>query len=111
LALLIEHSTYVGAYLHDHNHVSKQFILTTICLSSSVRAALNEALTGEVQRLKHSATAEHGDAGSSSNLAQQMQLRCQNQMLELHKQQQQIPFYQLEQPEQNGAASRTHESK
>jgi hypothetical protein len=106
LALLIEHSTFVGAYLHDHTHFSKQFILTTICLSSSVRAALNEALTGEVQRLKHSAaTAEHGDAGSSSNLAQQMQLRCQNQM------QQQIPFYQLEQPEQNGAASRTHESK
>jgi hypothetical protein len=90
-------------------HFSKQFILT---VSSSLRAALNEALTGEVQRLKHSAaTAEHGDAGSSSNLAQQMQLRCQNQMLELHKQQQQIPFYQLEQPEQNGAASRTHESK
>ena len=71
---------------------------------------MNEALTGEVQRLKQSATSERGgDAGSSSNLAQQMQLRCQNQMLEMHKQQQQqqqqIPFYQLEQPEQNGESN------
>lgn len=68
--------------------------------------ALNEALTGEVQRLKL------GDTGSSgNNLSQQMQLRCQNnQMVELNKQQQQgeqIPFYQLE---QNGA-SRNHEPK
>lgn len=61
---------------------------------------MNEALTGEVQRLKQSATSERGgDAASSGGLAQQMQLRCQNQMLEMHKQQQ-IPFYQLEQPEQ-----------
>jgi hypothetical protein len=39
-----------------------------------------------------------------------MQLRCQNQMAELHKQQQQgeqIPFYQLEQT----GASRNHEPK
>lgn len=93
-------------------YVSNRFVLTTM-YAPSLRAALNEALTGEVQRLKLSATtSELGDGGSSSNLAQKMQLRCQNQMLELHKQQQQqIPFYQLEQPEQNGAASRTHESK
>uniref|UniRef100_A0A0A9E307 Uncharacterized protein n=1 Tax=Arundo donax TaxID=35708 RepID=A0A0A9E307_ARUDO len=74
---------------------------------AQLRDALNEALTAEVQRLKL------GDTSSSSNLPQQMQLRCQNQMLELHKQQQkgeQIPFYQLEQREQNGAA-RNHEPK
>lgn len=90
-----------------------KFRLQAMEQQAQLRDALNEALTGEVQRLKLSATtSELGDGGSSSNLAQKMQLRCQNQMLELHKQQQQqIPFYQLEQPEQNGAASRTHESK
>ncbi|CAM0956390.1 unnamed protein product [Alopecurus aequalis] len=97
--------------LATHNNELK-FRLQAMEQQAQLRDALNEALTGEVQRLKHSATSELGDAGSSSNMAQQMQLRCQNQMLELHKQQQQqIPFYQLEQPEQNGAASRTHESK
>ncbi|KAM0837431.1 hypothetical protein ACQ4PT_061655 [Festuca glaucescens] len=98
--------------LATHNNELK-FRLQAMEQQAQLRDALNEALTGEVQRLKHSATSsELGDAGSSSNLAQQMQLRCQNQMLELHKQQQQqIPFYQLEQPEQNGGASRTHESK
>uniref|UniRef100_A0ACD5U5M6 Uncharacterized protein n=1 Tax=Avena sativa TaxID=4498 RepID=A0ACD5U5M6_AVESA len=99
--------------LATHNNELK-FRLQAMEQQAQLRDALNEALTGEVQRLKHSATSssEHGDAGSSTNLAQQMQLRCQNQMLELHKQQQQqIPFYQLEQPEQNGAAARTHETK
>ncbi|XP_051193648.1 bZIP transcription factor 30 [Lolium perenne] len=99
--------------LATHNNELK-FRLQAMEQQAQLRDALNEALTGEVQRLKHSATSSElaGDAGSSSNLAQQMQLRCQNQMLELHKQQQQqIPFYQLEQPEQNGGASRTHESK
>ncbi|KAM0929721.1 hypothetical protein ACQ4PT_001425 [Festuca glaucescens] len=95
--------------LATHNNELK-FRLQAMEQQAQLRDALNEALTGEVQRLKHSAaSSELGDAGSSSNLAQQMQLRCQNQMLELHKQQ--IPFYQLEQPEQNGGASRTHESK
>jgi hypothetical protein len=63
-------------------------------------------LTTEVQRLKL------GDTSSPSNLGQQMQLRCQDQMMELHKQQQgeQIPFYQLEQREQNGAP-RNHDPK
>ena len=61
----------------------------------------------EVQRLKL------GDTSSSSgNMPQQMQqLRCQNQMVELHKQQgEQIPFYQLEHREQNGAP-RNHDPK
>ncbi|TVU31915.1 hypothetical protein EJB05_23623, partial [Eragrostis curvula] len=81
-----------------------KFRLQAMEQQAQLRDALNEALTAEVQRLKV------GDASSSSNLPQQMQLRVQNQMHELHKQQQgeQIPFYQLEQREQNGAA-RNHE--
>ncbi|EMS60907.1 Transcription factor RF2a [Triticum urartu] len=93
--------------LATHNNELK-FRLQAMEQQAQLRDALNEALTGEVQRLKQSATSERGgDAGSSSNLAQQMQLRCQNQMLEMHKQQQQqqIPFYQLEQPEQNGESN------
>ncbi|XP_066387608.1 bZIP transcription factor 29-like [Miscanthus floridulus] len=80
-----------------------KFRLQAMEQQAQLRDALNEALTGEVQRLKL------GDTGSSGNLSQQMQLRCQNnQMSELHKQQQQgeqIPFYQLE---QNGTP-RNHE--
>ena len=67
--------------------------------------ALNEALTAEVQRLKI-ATAELGDSCSSNNLAQQLQLSAQDQMFQLQHQQQQatpIPFYQLQQAQQNGA--------
>jgi hypothetical protein len=56
------------------------FVLNTIYVSNWT--ALNEALTTEVERLKV------GDASSSSNLPQQMQLHCQSQMHELHKQQQ-----------------------
>lgn len=82
-----------------------KFRLQAMEQQAQLRDALNEALTGEVQRLKL------GDTSSSGNLSQQMQLRCQNQMAELHKQQQQqgeqIPFYQLE---QNGAP-RNHEAK
>ncbi|KAE8769383.1 transcription factor RF2b-like [Hordeum vulgare] len=85
--------------LATHNNELK-FRLQAMEQQAQLRDALNEALTGEVQRLKQSATSERGgDAASSGGLAQQMQLRCQNQMLEMHKQQQ-IPFYQLEQPEQ-----------
>ncbi|KAL6642790.1 hypothetical protein ACP70R_020971 [Stipagrostis hirtigluma subsp. patula] len=91
-----------------------KFRLQAMEQQAQLRDALNEALTGEVQRLKLSAT-ELGDTSQSGNLSQQMQLRCQNQMVEMHKQQQQqqgeqIPFYQLEQREQNGAA-RSHETK
>ncbi|GJN19974.1 hypothetical protein PR202_gb07294 [Eleusine coracana subsp. coracana] len=82
-----------------------KFRLQAMEQQAQLRDALNEALTAEVQRLKV------GDSSSSSNLPQQMQLHCQNQMHELHKQQgEQIPFYQLEQREQNGVA-RNHESK
>uniref|UniRef100_A0A0D9XLT5 BZIP domain-containing protein n=1 Tax=Leersia perrieri TaxID=77586 RepID=A0A0D9XLT5_9ORYZ len=91
-----------------------KFRLQSMEQQAQLRDALNEALTAEVHRLKLAAN-EVGDTSSSSNLAHQIQLRCQNQMLDLHKQQQQqqaeqIPFYQLEQPEQNGTA-RNHESK
>ncbi|XP_062204933.1 bZIP transcription factor 29-like [Phragmites australis] len=84
-----------------------KFRLQAMEQQAQLRDALNEALTAEVQRLKL------GETSSFSNLPQQMQLRCENQMLELPKQQQQgeqIPFYQLEQREQNGAA-RNHETK
>lgn len=88
--------------------------LTSFYCSFSHWTALNEALTAEVQRLKLAAN-EVGDTSSSSNLAHQIQLRCQNQMLDLHKQQQQqveqIPFYQLELPEQQNGTARNHESK
>ncbi|KAJ1296496.1 hypothetical protein BS78_01G305200 [Paspalum vaginatum] len=83
-----------------------KFRLQAMEQQAQLRDALNEALTGEVQRLKL------GDTSSPGNLSQsqqQMQLRFQNQMAELHKQQQQgeqIPFYQLE---QNGA-QRNHEA-
>uniref|UniRef100_J3N4C5 BZIP domain-containing protein n=2 Tax=Oryza brachyantha TaxID=4533 RepID=J3N4C5_ORYBR len=91
-----------------------KFRLQSMEQQAQLRDALNEALSAEVQRLKLAAN-EVGDTSSSSNLAHQIQLRCQSQMLDLHNQQQQqqaeqIPFYQLEQPEQNGAA-RNHESK
>ncbi|KAG8092366.1 hypothetical protein GUJ93_ZPchr0012g19192 [Zizania palustris] len=81
-----------------------KFRLQAMEQQAQLRDALNEALTSEVQRLKVAAN-ELGDTSSSSNLVQQIQLRCQNQMLDLHKQQQQaeqIPFYQLEQSEQTG---------
>jgi len=84
-----------------------KFRLQAMEQQAQLRDALNEALTTEVQRLKL------GDTSSSSgNMPQQMQqLRCQNQMVELHRQQgEQIPFYQLEQREQNGAP-RNHDPK
>ncbi|KAF8698487.1 hypothetical protein HU200_035227 [Digitaria exilis] len=82
-----------------------KFRLQAMEQQAQLRDALNEALTTEVQRLKL------GDTSSSSNMSQQMQLRCQNQMMEMQKQQgEQIPFYQLEQREQNGAP-RNHDPK
>jgi len=70
---------------------------------------LNDALTGEVQRLKL-ATAELGDSCSSNNLTQQIQISVQEQMFHLQQQQQQqatpIPFYQLQQAQQNGAGKK-----
>ncbi|RLN41556.1 transcription factor RF2b-like [Panicum miliaceum] len=83
-----------------------KFRLQAMEQQAQLRDALNEALSTEVQRLKL------GDASSSGNVPhQQMQLRCQSQMVELHKQQgEQIPFYQLEQREQNGAP-RNHDPK
>ncbi|WVZ57456.1 hypothetical protein U9M48_007839 [Paspalum notatum var. saurae] len=84
-----------------------KFRLQAMEQQAQLRDALNEALTGEVQRLKLGDTSS--SSGNLSQSQQQMQFRCQNQMAELHKQQQQgeqIPFYQLE---QNGA-SRNHEA-
>ncbi|CAN6306062.1 unnamed protein product [Urochloa humidicola] len=85
-----------------------KFRLQAMEQQAQLRDALNEALTTEVQRLKL------GDTSSSSNMShqqQQMQLRCQNQMMEMQKQHgEQIPFYQLEQREQNGAP-RNHDPK
>ncbi|OEL24902.1 Transcription factor RF2a [Dichanthelium oligosanthes] len=82
-----------------------KFRLQAMEQQAQLRDALNEALTTEVQRLKL------GETSSSSNMSQQMQLRSQNQMMEMHKQQgEQIPFYQLEQREQNGAP-RNHDPK
>ncbi|CAL4928794.1 unnamed protein product [Urochloa decumbens] len=85
-----------------------KFRLQAMEQQAQLRDALNEALTAEVQRLKL-ATAELGDSCSSNNLAhQQLQLNAQDQMFQLHQQQQQqqvtpIPFYQLQQAQQNGA--------
>ncbi|TVU48536.1 hypothetical protein EJB05_08175, partial [Eragrostis curvula] len=92
-----------------------KFRLQAMEQQAQLRDALNEALTAEVQRLKL-ATAELGDSCSSNNLAHQMQLNVQDQMFQLQQQQQQqqqgtpIPFYQLQQPHQNGAG-KNHESK
>uniref|UniRef100_A0A0E0K881 BZIP domain-containing protein n=1 Tax=Oryza punctata TaxID=4537 RepID=A0A0E0K881_ORYPU len=80
-----------------------KFRLHAMEQQAQLRDALNEALTTEVQRLKL-ATAELGDSCSSSSLAQQIQLNAQNQMFQLQQQQAtQIPFYQLQQSQQNGA--------
>ncbi|KAF0911077.1 hypothetical protein E2562_005460 [Oryza meyeriana var. granulata] len=88
-----------------------KFRLQAMEQQAQLRDALNEALTTEVQRLKL-ATAELGDSCSSSSLAQQIQLNAQNQIFQLQQQQQatQIPFYQLQQSQQNGAA-KNNESK
>ncbi|GJN09234.1 hypothetical protein PR202_ga27221 [Eleusine coracana subsp. coracana] len=89
-----------------------KFRLQAMEQQAQLRDALNEALTAEVQRLKL-ATAELGDSCSSNNLAQQIQLNVQDQMFQLQQQQQQgtpIPFYQLQHPQQSGAA-KNHESK
>nr|CAB3497210.1 unnamed protein product [Digitaria exilis] len=89
-----------------------KFRLQAMEQQAQLRDALNEALTAEVQRLKL-ATAELGDSCSSNNLAQQLQLNAQDQMFQLHQQQQQatpIPFYQLQQAQQNGTG-KNHESK
>nr|CAB3502161.1 unnamed protein product [Digitaria exilis] len=89
-----------------------KFRLQAMEQQAQLRDALNEALTAEVQRLKL-ATAELGDSCSSNNLAQQLQLNAQDQMFQLHQKQQQatpIPFYQLQQAQQNGTG-KNHESK
>uniref|UniRef100_J3LJI7 BZIP domain-containing protein n=2 Tax=Oryza brachyantha TaxID=4533 RepID=J3LJI7_ORYBR len=80
-----------------------KFRLQAMEQQAHLRDALNEALTTEVQRLKL-ATAELGDTCSSSGLVQQIQLNTQNQMFQLQQPQQAIPFYQLQQTQQNGAA-------
>ncbi|OEL37619.1 Transcription factor RF2b [Dichanthelium oligosanthes] len=82
-----------------------KFRLQAMEQQAQLRDALNEALTTEVQRLKL-ATAELRDSCSSNNLAHQLQLNAQDQIFQLHQQQQQatqIPFYQLQQAQQNGA--------
>uniref|UniRef100_A0A0D9VP06 BZIP domain-containing protein n=1 Tax=Leersia perrieri TaxID=77586 RepID=A0A0D9VP06_9ORYZ len=88
-----------------------KFRLQAMDQQAQLRDALNEALTAEVQRLKL-ATAHLGDSCSSSSIAQQIQLNAQNRMFQLQQQQQatQIPFYQLQQSQQNGAA-KNNESK
>ncbi|RCV46765.1 hypothetical protein SEVIR_9G561500v4 [Setaria viridis] len=87
-----------------------KFRLQAMEQQAQLRDALNEALTAEVQRLKL-ATAELGDSCSSNNLAQQLQLNAQDQMFQLHQQQATpIPFYQLQQAQQNGVG-KNHESK
>lgn len=80
-------------------------------------AALNEALTAEVQRLKV-ATGELREAHSSSSLNQQLPMN--SQMLHIaHQSMQQLSIYQLQQeqeqeqqqqPPQNNNA-KIHESK
>ncbi|XP_051183508.1 bZIP transcription factor 29 [Lolium perenne] len=86
-----------------------RFRLQAMEQQAQLRDALNEALTGEVQRLKI-ATAELGvgDSCSSNGMAQQ------NQMFQLQQQQQQqatpIPFYQLQQQQQQNGAANNHES-
>ncbi|CAN6302476.1 unnamed protein product [Urochloa humidicola] len=100
-----------SAGIATQNHELK-FRLQAMEQQAQLRDALNEALTAEVQRLKL-ATAELGDSCSSNNLAQQLQLNAQDQMFQLHQQQQQgtpIPFYQLQQAQQNGAG-KNQESK
>ncbi|CAD6201724.1 unnamed protein product [Miscanthus lutarioriparius] len=86
-----------------------KFRLQAMEQQAQLRDALNDALTGEVQRLKL-ATAELGDSCSSNNLTQQIQISVQEQMFHLHQQQQQqatpIPFYQLQQAQQNGAGKK-----
>ncbi|XP_062209720.1 bZIP transcription factor 29-like [Phragmites australis] len=88
-----------------------KFRLQAMEQQAQLRDALNEALTAEVQRLKL-ATAELGDYCSSNNIAQQIQLNAQDQMFQLQQQHQaaQIPFYQLQAAQQNGAG-KNHESK
>ncbi|KAM0824849.1 hypothetical protein ACQ4PT_069932 [Festuca glaucescens] len=84
-----------------------RFRLQAMEQQAQLRDALNEALTGEVQRLKI-ATAELGvgDSCSSNGMAQQ------NQMFQLQQQQQAtpIPFYQLQQQQQQNGAANNHES-
>ncbi|CAD6209353.1 unnamed protein product [Miscanthus lutarioriparius] len=86
-----------------------KFRLQAMEQQAQLRDALNDALTGEVQRLKL-ATAELGDSCSSNNLTQQIQISVQEQMFQLHQRQQQqatpIPVYQLQQAQQNGAGKK-----
>ncbi|XP_062213856.1 bZIP transcription factor 29-like [Phragmites australis] len=87
-----------------------KFRLQAMEQQAQLRDALNEALTAEVQRLKL-ATAELGDSCSSKNPTQQIQLSVQDQMFQLQQQQATpIPFYRLQQAQQNGAG-KNHESK
>ncbi|KAF8727922.1 hypothetical protein HU200_018490 [Digitaria exilis] len=103
--ILQAEATTLSAQLTLLQNNELKFRLQAMEQQAQLRDALNEALTTEVQRLKL------GDTSSSSNMSQQMQLRCQNQMMEMQKQQgEQIPFYQLEQREQNGAP-RNHDPK
>ncbi|KAF7050854.1 hypothetical protein CFC21_059158 [Triticum aestivum] len=93
-----------------------RFRLQAMEQQAQLRDALNEALTGEVQRLKIAALELGiGDSCSSNGMAQQHSLMFQ------HQQQQQqeatpIPFYQLQHQQQqqlqqqNGTANK-HESR
>ncbi|KAJ3682071.1 hypothetical protein LUZ60_014644 [Juncus effusus] len=84
-----------SAGLMNHNNELK-FRLQAMEQQAQLRDALNEALTGEVQRLKLTSS-EIGDSSCSSNnnLTQQVQ----NRIIELQQQEQPalIPFYQLQQ--------------
>ncbi|VAI24499.1 unnamed protein product [Triticum turgidum subsp. durum] len=92
-----------------------RFRLQAMEQQAQLRDALNEALTGEVQRLKI-ATIELGigDSCSSNGMAQQHNLMFQQQ--QQLQQATPIPFYQLQhqqqqqQQQQNGTASK-HESR
>ncbi|KAJ4774561.1 Basic-leucine zipper (bZIP) transcription factor family protein [Rhynchospora pubera] len=96
-----------SAGLANQNNELK-FRLQAMEQQAQLRDALNEALTAEVQRLKL-ASAEMGESCSSNNLSQQVQ----NRIFELQQQEQPalIPFYQLQQPQQNGSATNEESKK
>ncbi|KAM3261909.1 hypothetical protein ACQJBY_052546 [Aegilops geniculata] len=90
-----------------------RFRLQAMEQQAQLRDALNDALTGEVQRLKIAALELGvGDSCSSNGMAQQHNLMFQHQQLQAAP----IPFYQLQhqqqqqQQQQNGTANK-HESR
>ncbi|KAM3316078.1 hypothetical protein ACQJBY_034302 [Aegilops geniculata] len=89
-----------------------RFRLQAMEQQAQLRDALNDALTGEVQRLKIAAVELGiGDSCSSNAMAQQHNLMFQHQQLQATP----IPFYQLQhqqqqQQQQNGTADK-HESR